>query len=200
MDEEQQNGSSLPSLFGEIEGVYPYITMALPSKTEFNLSLSLKKMELIHELRRAEAVARQRYQELCSERTVVEQFNKRSSIVSVASIDEVGHGPSFRWTGLHEGFGKVFVCTRVCRFVWCCVQMFVLRTTTLWLLFVQSVDLGLGETPNGVGGGGSPEEESSRLLRRRLASINDVSPVLKLMREGVESKVWPCSDHEMIMR
>ena len=87
-DEEQQ--SSLPSLLGEIEGVYPYITMALPSRAEFNLSLSLKKVELIHGLRRAEAAARQRYLELCNERKVVEQFNRRSSVISQASIDEVG--------------------------------------------------------------------------------------------------------------
>ena len=89
-DEEQHNGPSLTSLFGEIEGVYPYITMALPSRAEFNLSISLKKTELIHELRRTEAVTRQRYHDLCNERSVVEQFSKRSSVVSVTSLDEVG--------------------------------------------------------------------------------------------------------------
>ena len=102
-DEEQQNGPSLTSLFGEIEGVYPYITMALPSRKEFNLSISLKKTEQINELRRAEAVVRQRYHDLCNERAVVEQFNKRSSVVSVASMEEVGLlvGGHLKWAGPH---------------------------------------------------------------------------------------------------
>lgn len=100
-EEEEQNGSSSSTpLFGEIEGVYPYITMALPSKTELNLSITLKKAEDIHGLRRAEALVRQRYQELCSERTVVEQFSKRSSVVSVASMDEVR---PLEWPGSHKG-------------------------------------------------------------------------------------------------
>ena len=103
-EEEQQNGSSSPTpLFGEIEGVYPYITMALPTKSELNLSVTLKKAEEIHGLRRAEAVIRQRYQELCSERTIVEQFSKRSSVVSVASMDEVR---TLEWTGTHAGRGS----------------------------------------------------------------------------------------------
>lgn len=37
------------------------------------------------------------------------------------------------------------------------------------------------------------------IVRRRLASISDMSPLVKLIREGVQSKVWSCDRHVMII-
>lgn len=68
----------------------------------------------------------------------------------------------------------------------------------LLLLFVWSLDQALDETPNGVYGGGSPDEDHSMIVRRRLASISDMSPVLKLIKEGIQSKVG-CSGHVMVV-
>ena len=69
------------------------------------------------------------------------------------------------------------------------------HTSLVVVVFVQSFDLALGETPNGVDGGGLSQEDHSMMVRRRLASISDMSPVLKLIKEGIQSKVG----HVMVM-
>ena len=47
-------------------------------------------------------------------------------------------------------------------------------------------------TPNGDSSGGSQEDDHVVGMRRRLASVTDMSPVIKLIKEGIQSKVGSC--------
>ena len=82
-----------PSLTTEIEGFYPFVTMALPSKEDITLSASGRKVDEIQALSWTEGLVRQRYDEIVAERSIVEDFLEKSIKVaetgSMTSIDEV---------------------------------------------------------------------------------------------------------------
>lgn len=120
-----------PLLFRDVEASYPFVTMAIPSKEEAHLNLSLRKMEEIQSLRRAEAMIRLRYHQLCGEKNIIGQFTHRSIYIESDGDDQS----------------------------------------------VSSMDLS-----------GSDDFSESQ-VRGRLESVNDISPVMNLIKEGIQTKV-----------
>ena len=82
-----------PLLFRDVEASYPFVTMAIPSKEEAHLNLSLRKMEEIQSLRRAEAMIRLRYHQLCGEKNIIGQFTHRSIYIESDGDDQVRTHP-----------------------------------------------------------------------------------------------------------